>query len=156
MQNRDPQLLVTGEAIGFYEREFYVLSNFSSFQVVIDGVTYSTAEHAYHCDKFWRHPEVQALIRLAPSAHEAFVLSRRYADRLTPDLDEIKIARMEHICRHKLDQHEYVQRKLEQTGDLVLIEDSPKDSFWGWGPDRQGRNELGKVWMRLREERRRA
>ena len=68
-----------------------------------------------------------------------------------PDWEEVKIDVMERICRAKLQQHEYVQRKLDQTGDLLLVEDSPYDSFWGWGPDRQGRNELGKVWMRLRE-----
>lgn len=59
---------------------------------------------------------------------------------------------MEDICRHKLDQHPYIQEKLRQTADWILVEDSPKDSFWGWGPDRTGRNELGKIWMRLRDE----
>ncbi len=36
--------------------------------------------------------------------------------------------------------------------DLDIVEDSPKDDFWGWGPNRDGRNELGKIWMRLRSE----
>jgi predicted NAD-dependent protein-ADP-ribosyltransferase YbiA (DUF1768 family) len=39
-----------------------------------------------------------------------------------------------------------------QTGKKKIVEDSPKDSFWGWGPDRKGRNELGKLWMKLRKE----
>jgi len=25
-----------------------------------------------------------------------------------------------------------------------------KDDFWGWGEKRNGRNELGKIWMELR------
>jgi hypothetical protein len=49
-------------------------------------------------------------------------------------------------------QHEYIQQKLFETGDLLIVEDSPKDGFWGWGPQRDGRNELGKIWMRLRDE----
>ncbi len=32
------------------------------------------------------------------------------------------------------------------------MEDSPKDSFWGWGEDRCGQNNLGKLWMKLRDE----
>ena len=34
----------------------------------------------------------------------------------------------------------------------LIVEDSPKDDCWGWGPNKDGRNELGKIWMRLREE----
>jgi predicted NAD-dependent protein-ADP-ribosyltransferase YbiA (DUF1768 family) len=35
---------------------------------------------------------------------------------------------------------------------LDIVEDSPKDDFWGWGPKRDGRNELGKIWMLLRSQ----
>ena len=56
------------------------------------------------------------------------------------------------ICRNKLRQNSYVMHKLVQTGKTKIVEDSPKDSFWGWGPDKKGRNELGKIWMRLRKE----
>jgi ribA/ribD-fused uncharacterized protein len=56
------------------------------------------------------------------------------------------------IVRAKHDQHEYIQRKLLETGNAELIENSPTDSFWGRGPDWKGRNELGKIWMRLRQE----
>lgn len=59
---------------------------------------------------------------------------------------------MEDICRHKLAQHAYVRAKLLQTGNRPLVEDSPYDAKWGWGPNRDGRNELGQVWMRLRAE----
>jgi ribA/ribD-fused uncharacterized protein len=52
----------------------------------------------------------------------------------------------------KLSQHEYVQRKLLQTGSAEIVEDSPYDSFWGVGDTWQGRNELGRLWMRLRKE----
>jgi predicted NAD-dependent protein-ADP-ribosyltransferase YbiA (DUF1768 family) len=38
------------------------------------------------------------------------------------------------------------------TGDRELIEDSWRDSYWGWGEDHKGRNWLGKLWMEVREE----
>lgn len=59
---------------------------------------------------------------------------------------------MESILCAKLKQNPYVYKKLLQTGKRQIVEDSPKDSFWGWGPDREGRNELGKFWMKLRAE----
>lgn len=56
------------------------------------------------------------------------------------------------IVRCKLKQNPYVMHKLMQTGKRKIIEDSPKDNFWGWGKKRNGRNELGKIWMKLRNE----
>lgn len=38
-QNRDFQLDTSGQIVGFYEREFYVFSNFSSFEVEWKGRT---------------------------------------------------------------------------------------------------------------------
>lgn len=49
-------------------------------------------------------------------------------------------------------EHEYVQRKLLQTGGRRLVEDSWRDNFWGWDPNRDGQNMLGRLWMELRQE----
>ena len=38
------------------------------------------------------------------------------------------------------------------TGDRTLIENSWRDDFWGWGPNRDGQNMLGKLWMEVRAE----
>lgn len=59
---------------------------------------------------------------------------------------------MEELLRLKLEQNPYVKRKLLQTKDYEICEDSPKDSFWGIGPNRNGQNQLGKIWMKLRDE----
>jgi predicted NAD-dependent protein-ADP-ribosyltransferase YbiA (DUF1768 family) len=50
----------------------------------------------------------------------------------------------------KADQHEYVRRKLLETGNRELFEDSWRDDFWGWGPNRDGENVLGRLWMEVR------
>ena len=67
----------------------------------------------------------------------------------------------------KLAQHPAVAELLLSTGDAELVEDSPKDYFWGcgavrevillvygkadeYGQDRSGRNELGKILMKSR------
>ena len=41
-QYRDPLLSVNADPIGFYEREFFVLSNFSSFAVEWHGRVWPT------------------------------------------------------------------------------------------------------------------
>ncbi len=58
---------------------------------------------------------------------------------------------MHSILLAKVDQHEYVRRKLLATGNRELIEDSWRDDFWGWGPNKDGQNMLGKLWMEIRE-----
>lgn len=153
MQNRDPQLETSGKIIGFYEREFYVLSNFSSFVVSWKGRRWQTSEHAYQAAHFIdTAPDLYEKIFKANSAHEAYKIAKSNANKAPKNWNDIKIALMEEIVRLKLEQNPYIKKKLLQTGDLLLVEDSPKDSFWGWGEDRKGRNELGKIWMKLRDE----
>lgn len=139
--------------IGFYNREFFCLDNFSSFRVMVDGVLYCTLEHAYQASKFLNvAPEVAALVTNSNSAYDAQRLARENASKQRSDWDNVKIDVMERLVRLKLEQHPYVRRKLLETGNHTICEDSPKDSFWGIGSNRDGRNELGKIWMKLRDE----
>lgn len=64
----------------------------------------------------------------------------------------MNIGVMERVVEAKFRHHEDLREMLLATGDRELIEDSPVDSFWGCGADRQGRNELGKCLMRVREK----
>lgn len=151
---RDPQLATDGGVVGFYEREFYVFSNFSSFQVEWRGRLWATSEHAYQAARYMGVAEdLVEQVASARSAHEAWSLgTHENKKRQIPNWPEIKAEVMYDICKHKLRQNPYVEKKLLLTNDEYLVEDSPVDDFWGWGADEQGRNELGKVWMRLREE----
>lgn len=160
--------LDTEREVFFYEQDFYVLSNFSAFTVMFGGLRHQTSEHLYHYMKFSRPwadedrdepidfsgPEVliaQAIFS-APSAHEAFKIAERNKAARRPDWDAIKVTVMRDILRAKAMQHEYVMRKLLATGDRTLIENSWRDDFWGWGPNRDGQNMLGKLWMEVRAE----
>ncbi len=152
-QNRDPQLETSGKMIGFYEREFYPFSNFSSFQVRWKGKLWPTSEHAYQAAHVFKTaPKRVEKIYKAKSALEGFKIAKTNVDKVPKDWEEIKVAVMEDIVRHKLNQNPYVMHKLIQTGNRYLLEDSPKDDCWGWGLKRNGRNELGKIWMKLRKE----
>lgn len=137
----------------FYAGEFgYVFSNFSAFQVEWNGRTWMTSEHAYQAAKFTDMMAIKE-IHAATSAHMALKTAQKYQSRIRASWTEAeKLRVMEDILRHKLAQHPYVRKQLLQSGDAELIEDAPKDAFWGRGPDWQGQNNLGKLWMKLRAE----
>lgn len=143
---------VSNGPIHFYEVRAYWASNFSSFAVTHQSVQFMTSEHAYHSAKFVIGSSAWQCSAFATSAHESMVMSRRNTHMVWPDWEYRKRAVMKEIVAAKLSQHPYIQKKLRETGDRELIEVSPVDSFWGWGPDRNGRNELGKIWMELRAE----
>lgn len=154
----------TPDRVCFYEQDFYVLSNFSSFSIMWewtprDGlVRFDTSEAVYHFMKFKatvptaQQFQLMERIRRAPSAHEAFKLAESNKHHRRPDWEDVKVNIMRDILRAKAEQHEYVRRKLLATGDRELVEDSWRDDFWGWGPNRDGKNMLGKLWMEIRTE----
>ena len=155
--------LDTETEVFFYEQDFYVLSNFSAFNLRWKGNTFPTSEHAYHWEKFAGHWDatnaagnIAVQVLNAPSAHEAFKIAEGCKARRRPDWDDVKVGIMLDILRAKARQHEYVRRKLLATGDRCLIENSWRDDFWGWGPNRDGKNMLGTLWMRVRAELREA
>lgn len=141
------------DVIGFYPREFYCLDNFSSFKVEWDGYLYASLEEAYQTAKFLKSaPEIAEEIKKSHSAHEAQKIAFANKDKVRSDWQEVKLTIMEELLRRKLQQNPYVKQKLLQTKDYIIVEDSPKDNFWGWGKDRTGENHLGKLWMKLRDE----
>ena len=158
--------LDTPERVCFYEQDFYVLSNFSAFSLQWRGRRFDTSEAAYHWERFAtghanpeRGPAHGALasdiadsIQFAASAHQAFKIAQENKSLQRPDWDDVKVGVMKRILHAKADQHEYVRRKLLATGERELVENSWRDAFWGWGPNRNGQNMLGKLWMEVRAE----
>lgn len=141
------------EFIGFYPREFYCLDNFSSFAVVRNGIKYPTVEYAYQALKFAQTaPSVEKEIMECMSSHEAQKIAYANRDKQNPHWDDIKVDVMEELLRLKLRQNPYVKTKLSETKDYLICEDSPKDNFWGIGPNRDGQNQMGRLWMKLRGE----
>ncbi|VDO13355.1 unnamed protein product [Brugia timori] len=148
--------LDTPERVCFYEQDFYVLSNFSSFALEWRNLRFDTSEAAYHYEKFIGGAAccdaIAQRILMAPSAHEAFKIAEANKEHRRPDWDDVKVGIMRDILRAKAAQHEYVRRKLLDTGDRELVENSWRDDFWGWGPNRDGRNMLGRLWIEVRTE----
>lgn len=148
--------LDTDRQVFFYEQDHYYLSNFSAFAIHWRGQAHFTSEHAYHWSRFdlpeGRGELLQDCVQRCGSAHLAFKFAQENKSKQREDWDDIKVDVMRDILRAKAKEHEYVHRKLLQTGDRELIENSWRDSFWGWGPNRDGQNMLGKLWMDVRAE----
>lgn len=141
------------DVIGFYPREFYPLDNFSSFKVKWNGYLYSSVEEAFQVARFIGSAyDLVEKIKKSYSADEAQRIAYANIDRQRKDWNEIELSIMEELLRLKVEQNPYVKRKLLQTKDYVIVEDSPKDSYWGWGFERNGENHLGKIWMKIRDE----
>jgi ribA/ribD-fused uncharacterized protein len=139
------------EPILFYEYRFYCFSNFSSFAVEWKNVIWMTSEHAYQAEKF-TDKEIIKEIKEARSAHDSKKIAQKYQNKVRSDWENVKLCVMEEIIRAKLKQHPFIQKRLKQSEEREIIEDSHKDSFWGWGPNKDGENHLGRIWMKLRDD----
>ncbi len=139
--------------IGFYTREFYCLDNFSSFKVLYEGHLYATVEEAYQAAGFMGSDEnVVKMIQKCYSADESKRIAHEFIDKRRKDWDEVKLSIMEELLRLKIKQNPYVRKKLLMTENYPIVEDSPVDAYWGWGPEKNGQNHLGKLWMKLRDK----
>ena len=63
---------------------------------------------------------------------------------------------MKDLMRLKALQHEEVKKAMRDSHDLKIIKHiytyPPGDGFWDDGVNGEGRNEMGKIWMELRDE----
>lgn len=139
--------------VRFFTPAFHVFDNFSAHRIELWGKIFPTAEHAYQWKKFSvSHPQVAAAILNAGSPESALRIA--HASKQNVDLAWLDIKRsvMEEIIRAKCMQHTDVREQLIKTGNRLIYENSPVDSYWGCGPEGDGENHLGHIWMKVRDE----
>lgn len=140
--------------IDYYIENIYCLDNFSAFCIEIDGVEYKTVEHAFQTIKFLETaPEIAEKIKNSKSPFEARSFAHKYKSLRRKDWSKIKYDIMEMLLTQKVLQNPYVKEKLINTFPYMIIEDCGEDDDkdWGCGLDRTGENNLGKIWMKIRE-----
>lgn len=133
-----------------YNTDFYgPFSNFYPLPVKdANGKLWQTTEALYQAMKFVEE-DIREKIRLAPNPKTAKNIA--WANSIShPDWEEAKVDIMLRILTMKAQQHKSIRDLLESTGDRDIIEVSKKDAFWGTGPNNDGQNMLGKLWMRVR------
>lgn len=141
------------EQIKFYSTrgKYGCFSNFSKHPVNIDGKRYLTSEHYYQAMKFLDEP-TQELIRKQKSAWDAAQTGRIETLPLREDWTDVMDDMMLKALFYKFHQNAEAADVLLSTGNAEIIEDSPTDYYWGCGKDGTGKNMLGKLLMKIRDE----
>lgn len=132
-------------------------SNFLPAEVELDGEVYPTTEHAYQAAKTLDHA-ARDYVRHAPSPGKAKRDGRRLTMR--DDWDEVKVDVMEALLRQKFaPRTEHFDTLMADTDERIVEWNRWHDNFWGICQCRgrescngTGRNELGKLLMRIRED----
>lgn len=135
--------------IDSFSGEYRFLSNFWPAQVVYEGITYPTAEHAYQSAKTLDMDQRRQIAELAtPSSAK----KAGRALQIRPDWEAVKLRVMEDCVRYKFSHDHELRQKLLATGDAELIEGNTwGDRFWGVC-EGQGENHLGQILMKVRQE----
>ena len=112
---------------------------------------FSSAEYAYQFGKI-KDEAVREWAMKAPKPHLLAIFAHGlFSWDIVKDWSEIKIDRMYNVLKAKFSDRELMYKLLD-TGDSILIEDSKSDAFWGIGKNQKGKNMLGKLLMKVREE----
>lgn len=134
--------------IEHFDGEYRFLSNFWPAKVVLDGMEYATTEHAYQAAKTL-DMNVRKEIQAAKYPNKAKKLGQKVA--LREDWEGVKLSVMEDLLRQKFQDPE-LKKALLDTGDAELIEGNFwHDTFWGVC-DNKGKNQLGRLLMKIRSE----
>ena len=137
----------------FYDRDqpYYEFTNFAEYEIVIDGIRYRTSEHYFQSQKLIGTPFLRKLCEF-PRPRQAFEYPRQphVSAWVRQDWHMVKEDIMYRALIAKFTRHAHLRRRLLSTGDRMLVEHSPYDSYWGDGPDGNGLNRLGELLMRLR------
>jgi len=137
----------------WFSSPFDPLNNWSAHIISIDGQVFYTLEHAYHWKKFaGNYSEIADQVAQSRSPWAAMGVARKYANKVRPDWNKIKVNVMKELVLAKYEQNKDVQHNLAKTGTRRIIENSPWDSYWGAGKDGKGKNMMGAIWMELRDE----
>ena len=141
------------EIIKFYrvDREYGFLSNLYKKLIVFEDREFPSGEHAYLFGKF-KDENTKEWPMKAPKPHLLSILAHGlFSWDIVKDWSKIKVTRMYNVLKAKFADTE-LREKLLATKNSILIEDSKTDSYWGIGKVGKGKNMLGKLLMKVREE----
>ena len=128
------------------------LSNFSPHGFELDGRYWPTVEHYFQAAKFFgTDEEWAAQIRQAATPSAAKTMGRSRKHLLRADWDHLKDDVMRRAVRAKFETHAHLRAELLGTADEELVENAPRDYYWGCGRDGSGKNMLGRILMKARE-----
>ncbi|OWK40540.1 NADAR family protein [Fimbriiglobus ruber] len=143
----------TPAVINFYSTtgDYGCFSNFYRQPIFLKGKRWPTTEHYFQAQKF-AGTEHEEKVRLAKTPMICAQMGRDRKRPLRRDWEHVKEQVMLDALRAKFSQHEEMKAALLGTGDAKLVEHTANDDYWGDGGDGSGKNRLGQLLMRVREE----
>lgn len=134
------------KTIDNFNGEYRFLSNFYNAPVKYNNVVFQNNESAFQAQKDLTR--VNEFKNLPPNKGKS--LGRRV--KLRDDWEEVKINIMYELVLAKFTQNPKLKEKLLETKDNMLVEGNYwNDTYWGICGG-IGRNELGKILMKVRGE----
>ncbi|UZR97940.1 NADAR family protein [Chondrinema litorale] len=139
--------------INFYsvQDQYGEFSNFALYPIKLKGKCWPTSEHYFQAQKF-AGTEHENKIRKSASPMKAAELGRKRKVKIRRDWDKVKDNVMYDAVKAKFIQHKDLKNLLLETEEIQLVEHTENDNYWGDGGDGKGKNMLGKILMRLRDE----
>ena len=145
--------LYEGEILDFYsvKTPYGEFSNFALFPLFMDGKFWPSSEHYYQAQKFLTE-DLQELIRNAKTPFEAATIARGKEMPVRDDWDDIKDGIMEKVVREKFTFYPVLTELLLSTNNSKIYEHTKNDCYWADCLDRTGKNKLGIIIEKVREE----
>lgn len=172
---------MSNDTIQFYDAEkpWGELSNFYQVEtpLIFDGKEYRTSEHLYQALKFFTdEPHMKEYveeIRKIKTPNMSKILARQKTSlqygwqkklhtiiqeylskdvKPIPHWESIKVDAMRIVLLLKFSTDAHCRKVLLSTENKKLVEDSPRDYFWGSGKDGSGKNVLGELLMETRNK----
>jgi len=139
--------------INFYSTsdEFGCFSNFAAYPISLQGKVWPTSEHYFQAQKFVGTERAEE-IRQANSPMIAARMGRSRKHPLRKDWEAVKDALMLEAVLAKFTQHDDLREILLGTGQARLVEHTTNDSYWADGGDGSGKNMLGMILMKVRDQ----
>ena len=131
----------------FFRNEYWFLSNMYPCEIRVNGLVFTCAEACFQSFKTTDLNERKKFQGI--DGFKAKKLGRYIS--LRSDWNDIRIEVMSRVIHAKFNQNPSLAKKLQDTGDLLIIEDNTwKDTFWG-RYNGKGHNLLGQILMNERD-----
>lgn len=133
-----------------FKNQYFFLSNFYECPIYYNKLVFCNAEAAFQAQKVIDEKEQYKFINL--NASQARKLGKTIV--LRKDWEEVKDNIMYEIVKRKFTVNKELQQKLIDTKDEELVEGNWwHDTYWGIDSKTGiGKNKLGKILMKVREE----
>ena len=141
------------QTIYFYrERDepYGCFSNFSKHGFELGGKFWPTVEHYFQAMKFVGTAHEDD-VRRAKTPMDAKNMGGDRSRPLRSDWEAVKDDVMRQGVLAKFEQNAEIRAVLLATGDTHLIENAPKDYYWGCGENKTGKNMLGIILAETRD-----